>query len=255
MVPMDERRDRPSPAWGSGLPADAVEALFDAIPDVVFFVKDARGRYRVVNTTLAERLGRPKADLIGRLPEDVFPEGLGRAFADQDRWVVEHGRALRDRLELHVHADGGHGWCMTQKLPLRDAAGGCPGMVGISRDLPATVAGRAGFERVARAAARLDATFARPPGLDALAREVGSSPAQLRRGFHRAYGLGPRAYVRRLRIEAATALLRLAGEDTVASVAHACGYADHAAFTRAFRAAVGVTPRAYRIAVRSSDGA
>ena len=32
-----------------------VEALFDALPDVVFFLKDVTGRYVVVNRTLADR--------------------------------------------------------------------------------------------------------------------------------------------------------------------------------------------------------
>ena len=31
------------------------EALFDALPDVVFFIKDTAGRYVRVNQTLADR--------------------------------------------------------------------------------------------------------------------------------------------------------------------------------------------------------
>ena len=38
----------------------------------------------------------------------------------------------------------------------------------------------------------------------------------------------------------------LAGEASVAEIALACGYADHSAFTRQFRATVGVTPTQYR---------
>ena len=33
---------------------------------------------------------------------------------------------------------------------------------------------------------------------------------------------------------------------SVAEVAHACGYSDHSAFTRQFRATVGLTPREFR---------
>lgn len=37
-------------------PAD-LEALFDAVPDVLFFVKDREGRYTHVNQTMLRRLG------------------------------------------------------------------------------------------------------------------------------------------------------------------------------------------------------
>ncbi len=55
--------------------AGFVEQLFDRIPDVVFFVKDLEGRYRVVNSTLVERCGAAsKAELIGRTADndDLF---------------------------------------------------------------------------------------------------------------------------------------------------------------------------------------
>jgi AraC-like DNA-binding protein len=40
------------------------------------------------------------------------------------------------------------------------------------------------------------------------------------------------------------ALLAEAG--TVAEVAYACGYADHSAFSRQFKAVVGLSPSEYR---------
>ena len=43
------------------------DELFDAVPDIVFFVKDAAGRYVAVNRTLVTRTGgRGKAALLGR---------------------------------------------------------------------------------------------------------------------------------------------------------------------------------------------
>jgi AraC-like DNA-binding protein len=48
----------------------------------------------------------------------------------------------------------------------------------------------------------------------------------------------------KLRLEHAAVLLD--GSDRISAIAQACGYADHSAFTRQFRAVVGVTPRDYR---------
>jgi hypothetical protein len=56
------------------------ERLFDALPDVVFFIKDRMGRHARVNQTLADRCaGGEKSRLIGRRPGEVFPPGLALA--------------------------------------------------------------------------------------------------------------------------------------------------------------------------------
>ncbi len=42
------------------------EAVFDCLPDLVFFIKNERGEYVVVNQTLVERCGkRKKSELSG----------------------------------------------------------------------------------------------------------------------------------------------------------------------------------------------
>ena len=53
-----------------------VAALFDQLPDIVFFVKDAEGRYTDANRTLAERCGlRDKSELLGKRPAEVLGGG------------------------------------------------------------------------------------------------------------------------------------------------------------------------------------
>ncbi|WP_424798448.1 helix-turn-helix domain-containing protein [Pseudomonas viridiflava] len=47
-----------------------------------------------------------------------------------------------------------------------------------------------------------------------------------------------------MRIQMAVHLLH--GSDTIASIGQACGFTDQSAFTRKFKAEVGVSPRAYR---------
>ena len=55
----------------------------------------------------------------------------------------------------------------------------------------------------------------------------------------------PKQFLLRVRLDAATRLLRDPAL-SVAQVAHACGYSDHSAFTRTFRAVTGLSPQAYR---------
>jgi AraC-like DNA-binding protein len=69
------------------------------------------------------------------------------------------------------------------------------------------------------------------------------------RSFERAtqklFGLSAGDLVIKARID--EACRRLADTDeSVGRIAQECGYADHSAFTRQFRARVGVTPRGFR---------
>jgi hypothetical protein len=77
---------------------------FDALPDVVFFVNEVRAGVRVwCQRDTARRCGaRSKAELLGKNRRGGFPTASGASYAAQDRQVLA-GRAIRDRLELHLY--------------------------------------------------------------------------------------------------------------------------------------------------------
>ena len=123
------------PALNSLIQAPSfVETLFDRIPEVVFFIKDDEGRYRMVNQTLVLRCGkRSKNDLLGRTAREVFPPPLGERFLEQDLQVLETAAPISQNLELHLYPTRIEGWCLTDKEPLRDPDGRVIGLAGISR--------------------------------------------------------------------------------------------------------------------------
>jgi len=117
---------------------DIIERLFDHVPETVFFLKDAAGRYLAVNQSLVERCGlESKKDLIGRRVGEVFPKQLAELYARQDQTVLRTGRPIMDHLELHWYSHRRPGWCLTTKLPMRGPDGTIVGIAGISRDLRA----------------------------------------------------------------------------------------------------------------------
>jgi AraC family transcriptional regulator len=84
--------------------------------------------------------------------------------------------------------------------------------------------------------------------LDELALEARVHPVHLSRVFRRSLGMKIGDYVQRLRIDRAARMLT--GADArIADVAHACGFADHAHFSRVCKAVTGATPTELRDAI------
>lgn len=73
------------------------------------------------------------------------------------------------------------------------------------------------------------------------------SPFHFTRAFRARHGVSPVRFVQRRRIERSMRLLLQPGS-RIAAVAHACGFADQAHFTTAFRKLTGSTPGAWRAA-------
>ena len=225
------------------IPADELEGLFDALPDVVFFVKDAAGRYTHANLTLVRRLGlRRRAQVIGRGVAELFPAHMGGSYAAQDRRVLA-GETIEDQLEVHIFPNRAPGWCLTRKHPLR-GRGKVRGVVGISRDLGQPDGRHPTYDRLRRVIDHLQRHYADNVRIAELAELAGVSLAQLERHFRNVFQITPQQALTRLRIEAAMRLL--VGADSIAAIGLACGFADQSAFARQFKATVGMTPRAYR---------
>jgi AraC-like DNA-binding protein len=78
-----------------------------------------------------------------------------------------------------------------------------------------------------------------------LAEQVGMSRSAFADKFADVVGESPMEYVTRWRLQKAASLLR-AGELALAEVAARVGYQSDAAFNKAFKRLMGVTPGAYR---------
>jgi len=222
------------------------EALFDQMPDTVFFIKDAGGRYVCVNQTLVKRCRKhDKSQLLGRTPSAVFGRQLGQDYEAQDRSVIRSGRQLLDKLELHVYQPRELGWCLTSKLPLIGKNGEVAGLVGISRDLKLPDVASSEFEQIAEAIAYAESRLSAPPSVVELAAIASMSVYQLDRRMKRLFGLSTGQWLLKTRIDRASRQLIETGL-SVTEIALDAGYRDHSAFTRQFRRTTGQTPSEFR---------
>jgi len=97
---------------------------------------------------------------------------------------------------------------------------------------------------VERAAALIASSNDEVFRLDSVARQVQTSPAKLRRAFHRAAGLSPKEFQQALRLEQFKKMLREGG--TVTDALYACGYGSSSRLYEKTNAHLGMTPVSYR---------
>lgn len=229
------------------LPPEQLQALFDPLPDVVFFVKDAECRYAHVNQTLVQRLGlKQRGDIIGKSVIELYPASLANTYIMQDRRVL-CGDEIENLLELQLYPNRLRGWCLTMKQPIRKN-GQVVGLIGISRDLGQPDSQHSSFARLQSAVNYMQAHFNDPLRVKMLAEIAGISVAQLERLFKRVFRLTPQQLLTKLRIEAAMRMLH--GDRGIAEIGQLCGFSDQSAFARQFKCTVGMPPRDYRALVR-----
>jgi len=232
-----------------------VEELFDHVRGAVFSVKDQNGRYLALSQSGVERCGLPSREAaLGKTASDLWPADMARRYADQDARLFRTGRPIVDALDLTLYPDHQPGWCLTQKVPLKDAAGGVVALACLSTDLPEP--SRAGFIDAPFAAAvdHIHERYSEGLRLEDLAALAGLSLGQFERRMRKLFHLSPGQYVMKVRIQAAARALEESSR-AIAAIADEVGFCDQAALSRHFKQVVGLSPAAYRKWVQATGTA
>lgn len=225
---------------------DQISGLFDLVPSLSFFVKDRLGRFIALNRLGCEYCGVAAAeDAIGRTDHDFFPKQRADEYRADDVAVMESGEPIINRMESAPEAAGSPRLVVTSKIPLRDQRGRVIGVAGISRQVEYTREQSGTASAFAKVIEHLHANYESNPTTEHLAEMAGLSVSQFERRFRSVFGSSPHQYLMRVRVENAARIL-LESEQTIASIAHACGFYDHAHFSRSFRRIMNVSPSQYR---------
>ena len=220
--------------------------LFDQADDVAFFVKNELAQYVCVNESLAKRHGLKRvADAIGKRPSEICPGDFGQVPAEQDAKVLRTGRALVGHLEMQWHRPHKPVWCLTTKLPIVAPDGEVVGLVGFSRDVRVPVETDIIPNEFALALEFFEQNPIEIGTPSVLADRANMSLQRLARLTKRLFGLTPSQFIRQTRVATASRLL-LDTNKSIADISLSSGFYDQSAFTRAFRAATGVTPSEFR---------
>ncbi|MFG2432388.1 AraC family transcriptional regulator [Streptomyces sp. NPDC048590] len=179
----------------------------------------------------------PSAQVVNDVAAEMSSARGTAAFTETG---VSDPRAARLITEVHRAAEEGNPLAADSVLrvmvaQLLDRHGGT---------MPARAPRSAGARDAARARAVLEERMERPPTLEALASELGTSPFALLRAFRNQYGMPPHTWLTDARVRRARRLLD-AGT-TPAEAAIAVGFTDQPHLNRHFTRIVGVPPGAYR---------
>ncbi len=97
------------------------------------YVKDAAGRYLLINRRYEEVFHVSRAEFIGRTDLDFFPPDIAQALRGNDLEVMRRNEPVE--FEEVVPHDDGHHTYISIKVPLRDERGRAEGVCGISTDI------------------------------------------------------------------------------------------------------------------------
>lgn len=232
----------------SGSNLSLVEQLFDLLPDVQFFVKDRQARYLMVNQTIAEHAGlSDKRLMIGRTCEEVFINP-GANISQQDLLLINSSQDVVNVLEMCLSSSKQRKWCLSSKYAVRGPNAGEAALVGISRVLPATDERHHNYNTLSAFMAYLKEHCGRPILITEVANQFNFSLDVLERLTRELFSVTPKQILTQLRIEKACMLLETTDE-SVNSIVTECGYIDHSAFSRQFKASTRYSPLQYRYAV------
>ena len=116
-------------------PGQIALGLFEALPDVMFWIKDAEGVIIFTNRAYAQLLNKTPEGLIGETDQSLFPPTMANFFQKDDEKVIHSAQPLHNKLEIVTRSGGGIEWRMTSKIPLFDQGDQVLGTAGISRRL------------------------------------------------------------------------------------------------------------------------
>lgn len=113
---------------------DESEALLSAIlqhAPIGIYVKDADGRFKLVNEAMTRLVQRPREAMIGSTSSDLFEGPYAAAIEASDRATLAQGRPVT--IESPAPADAGYQFGLTTRFPIETRGG--PGLAGFLIDI------------------------------------------------------------------------------------------------------------------------
>lgn len=246
---MDENLDASLNEFMARLkPGQIATVLFQALPDVLFWIKDVDGRFVSVNKAFCHDVSVLSAeDVVGLKDVDIFPAELAEVFQRGDEAVLASRKPMWNKSELVSNRSGHVEWRSTSKIPLQSVDGEWIGTAGISRKMGGVLEVRrvGPHHKMARIVDALYENLNDSISVKELAVAASVSVSTLERLFKEHMNTTPWRFI--IQVKMSTACHRMMNTDMkINEISASLGFLEHANFTRAFTQTMGISPRSYR---------
>ncbi|BAY09679.1 PAS domain S-box protein [Calothrix sp. NIES-2098] len=109
-----------------------LRSILESTPDFIV-VKDLEGRHVALNSNLANFLGQPVEEIVGKTDVEILTPEVAREIMDKDRQIITTG--MTESYEEDVYQGELRGTFLTTKGPWRDIQGNILGIVATTRDI------------------------------------------------------------------------------------------------------------------------
>lgn len=229
-----------------------VLTMFDMLPDIIFWIKDAKSRVVYANQMFVENLGYSSLEqVLGKSDKELSPNYIAKQFIADDQKVLL-GETVTDRLEMNINKSGELAWFSTSKRPLLDDTNVIIGSYGVTRHLQKTVKTLSGIDELKVPVQYIRENFHNELSIEELAQVAHLSISALERRFKKHLAKTPKEFIRQIRLENARRLL-VETKLPIAQVAYQSGFSDHSYFSRHFKMMFDELPSQLRLQQFSSN--
>lgn len=109
-----------------------LRSILENTPDFIL-VKDCQGSYIALNTNLANFIGKPIEEIIGKDDSQLFPPNDARQIMAKDQYIITTG--IAETYEEDVSNGTSNATFLTSKVPWQDADGNIIGIIGVTRNI------------------------------------------------------------------------------------------------------------------------
>ncbi|MCI0745568.1 MAG: AraC family transcriptional regulator [Verrucomicrobia subdivision 3 bacterium] len=183
--------------------------LFDFLPGLHFFAKNAEGQCMFASRSVLDLYGfGEETEIVGLTDFDLAPEQMAKSYVEDDAKILREGCPILNRVELWFNQARVPEWYVVNKLPIRDHRGKIIGIMGFLQGYEARTKLLRPFGGISKAVDHIQNNYSRTIDINELARCACLSPRQVERRFKTAFGIGPHEFLVRTRILAACRALR-----------------------------------------------
>lgn len=243
---MDEKHPSEKPVdLHAILGINQILQMFDLLPDIIFWIKDAESRILYANNKFVQHIGwHSLQQVIGKTDMAFFPPHIAKQFINDDQSVM-NGQVISDRIELNMLKTGDFAWFSTSKRPLYDQNQHIVGSYGFTQLMNRTSQVLSSIDAIKAPVEYVRENFHKDICIKQLAQSAFLSVSALERRFKKYLLKTPKQFINEIRLENARRLL-IETKLPIVEVAYRCGFSEHSYFSRQFKALFGTLPSQLR---------